>query len=107
MKGIVQPYDWTYTTEYRGTLLSGGGGARLKVEESEEGIDYSQLKQQEKIHFYDDVILYEDELADNGTALLNVKIVSYAPDLTRYYQTPHTEGDGEWVLYSDEVLLES
>lgn len=46
------------------------------MEETAEGIDYSQLKQQEKIHFYDDVILYEDELADNGTAMLNVKIVS-------------------------------
>lgn len=50
--------------------------ADIQVEETAEGIDYSQLKQQEKIHFYDDVILYEDELADNGTAMLNVKIVS-------------------------------
>lgn len=46
------------------------------MEETSEGIDYTQLKQQEKIFFYDDVILYEDELADNGTAVLNVKIVS-------------------------------
>lgn len=46
------------------------------MEDTTEGIDYSRLKQQEKIYFYDDVILYEDELADNGTALLNVKIVS-------------------------------
>jgi type 2A phosphatase activator TIP41 len=44
------------------------------VEETGEGIDYSRLKQQETIHFYDDVILYEDELADNGTALLSAKI---------------------------------
>ena len=46
------------------------------MEETSEGIDYSQLKQQERIQFYDDVILYEDELADNGTAVLSVKIVS-------------------------------
>ena len=39
-------------------------------------INYEQLKQQEKIYFYDEVILFEDELADNGTAVLSVKIVS-------------------------------
>ena len=46
------------------------------MEVTEEGIDYSRLKQQERIYFYDDVILYEDELADNGTAMLSAKIVS-------------------------------
>ena len=46
------------------------------MEETEEGIDYSLLKKQETIYFYDDVVLYEDELADNGTAVLSVKIVS-------------------------------
>ena len=46
------------------------------MEATEEGIDYSRLKQQERIYFYDDVILYEDELADNGTAMLSAKIVS-------------------------------
>ena len=35
-----------------------------------------KLKTQERIYFYDEVILYEDELADNGTAVLSVKIVS-------------------------------
>ena len=48
----------------------------LQVEETEEGIDYSLLRKQETIYFYDDVVLYEDELADNGTAVLSVKIVS-------------------------------
>lgn len=39
-------------------------------------INYEKLKQQEQIFFYDEVILYEDELADNGTAVFSVKIVS-------------------------------
>ena len=56
-----------------------------QVEETDEGIDYSRLKQQERIYFYDDVILYEDELADNGTAVLSVKIVS----------VPQSGGDGQ------------
>ena len=30
----------------------------------------------ERIHFYDDVLLFEDELSDNGTSILSVKVVS-------------------------------
>ena len=48
----------------------------LQFTETDERIDYSKLKTQERIYFYDEVILYEDELADNGTAVLSVKIVS-------------------------------
>ena len=44
--------------------------------ETDEKIDYERLKMQEKITFYDEVILFEDELADNGAAILSVKIVS-------------------------------
>ena len=46
-----------------------------KVEPTEMCIDYDKLRQQEKIFFYDDVLLFEDELADNGSAMLRVKIV--------------------------------
>ena len=35
-----------------------------------------KLKKAEDILFYDEIDLFEDELADNGTAILNVKIVS-------------------------------
>ena len=30
----------------------------------------------ESIHFYEDVVLFEDELADNGVSKLNIKMVS-------------------------------
>ena len=30
----------------------------------------------ERIHFYDEILLFEDELSDNGTSVLSVKIVS-------------------------------
>ena len=40
------------------------------------GIDYERLKLREKILFFDEVILYEDELDDNGCAVLSAKIVS-------------------------------
>ena len=39
-------------------------------------IDLNKLKVKEKIFFYEEIILYEDELADNGVASLSVKIVS-------------------------------
>jgi len=47
----------------------------FKVQPTNERIDLEQLKVKEKIYFYEDVILYEDELADNGIAKLNVKMV--------------------------------
>ena len=48
----------------------------FQVESTKERIDLEQLKVKEKIFFYEDVILYEDELADNGIAKLNVKMVN-------------------------------
>ena len=38
----------------------------------------NSLKKRENICFYDDVVLYEDELSDNGCSVLSVKIVSSA-----------------------------
>lgn len=46
-----------------------------QVVETNERIDIEKLKAPEKIHFFDEVILYEDELHDNGCAVLNVKVV--------------------------------
>lgn len=39
-------------------------------------IDINRLRKQEPILFYDENILYEDELADNGTAMLMIRLVS-------------------------------
>lgn len=73
VKEIVKPFDWTFTTKYCGSLTA-SRQRTFQVEETEERIDYDRLKQQERIYFYDEVILYEDELADNGTAVLTAKI---------------------------------
>lgn len=48
----------------------------LKICDTTEQIDIEKLKVHEKIHFFDDVQLFEDELADNGSSSLNVKMVS-------------------------------
>ncbi|CAG8679130.1 16824_t:CDS:1, partial [Acaulospora colombiana] len=39
-----------------------------------ERINIEKLKIPEPILFYDEIVLFEDELADNGTALLNAKV---------------------------------
>ncbi|GBB97298.1 hypothetical protein RclHR1_02960011 [Rhizophagus clarus] len=72
IKDVVKPYDWTYTTSYSGTLRGTVDGQVF--EESTDRIDMEKLKKVEEIVFYDEIDLFEDELADNGTAILNVKI---------------------------------
>jgi len=119
-KSVVRPFDWTFTTNYRGTLINVNRRKRkpaqqrsepdsssdsmssmdneegklvmdttaknkkaqqqvdsqscLVVEETDERIDVNKLKVREEILFYDDITLYEDELADHGTAQYSVKV---------------------------------
>lgn len=100
---ILKPYDWTYTTDYKGTLLKSSTVTshadtnkegvtpesdsskiqgeessipRLEIglEETSERIDVNKLKEREEIIFYDDITLYEDELADHGVSKYSVKV---------------------------------
>ena len=74
---IAKRYDWTFTpSNYKGCLLSEENSDSLKVGVTDEKIDYERLKIQEKIVYFDEIILYEDELDDNGIAKLSIKIVS-------------------------------
>lgn len=162
-RNIVKPFDWTFTTSYRGTLLSAIKKSRpklnersqgqenhrsltvdersqtencidakctinetnntepcfderetnrthdtlpdglelrqqtkcddddrldLTLEETDKRIDVNKLKVREEILFYDDVTLYEDELADHGTAQYSVKVRVMPSSLfilARYY----------------------
>ncbi|XP_021924422.1 TIP41-like protein [Zootermopsis nevadensis] len=65
----VKPFDWTFTTDYKGTLTGG-----FAVTPTDSRIDVEKLRQREKILFYHDLLLFEDELHDNGTAVCSVKI---------------------------------
>lgn len=67
----MKPFDWTFSSDYTGTITG-----PFKIVETEEKIDIDRLKTREKILFYQDLILYEDELHDNGIATCSVKIVS-------------------------------
>lgn len=65
----VKPFDWTFSSDYRGTV-----SGPFNVIETEEKIDINRLKERERILFYHDLMLYEDELHDNGIASCTVKI---------------------------------
>ena len=70
IKEVVKPFDWSYTTDYKGDLAPGSPD----FQPATEPIPLELLKRPDPILFFDDVILYEDELADNGITMLSCKI---------------------------------
>ncbi|KAI5284544.1 hypothetical protein KEM55_001018, partial [Ascosphaera atra] len=70
IKEYVKPFDWSYTTDYKGTLRA----SSQSFAPSETPIPFELLKRPDPILLFDDVMLYEDELADNGISMLSVKI---------------------------------
>lgn len=66
----LKPFDWTFTTDYQGTIND-----KIRTENSDNKLDIFKLMKKEKIFFYHDLTLFEDELHDNGIASCSVKIV--------------------------------
>lgn len=65
---VHKPYDWTFSTLYQGQFSG-------SFQEHPGGeLDYDKLRISKDIHFYDEVIMYEDELADNGVSMYSVKL---------------------------------
>ncbi|XP_073309355.1 TIP41-like protein [Primulina huaijiensis] len=82
---VILDYDYTFTTPYRGSTdiemnletgrrASEENNRSLHWEDCQEQIDMVALAAKEPILFYDEIVLYEDELADNGISLLTVKV---------------------------------
>jgi type 2A phosphatase activator TIP41 len=72
---LVHPFDWTFTTSYKGSLFSENDEAsKLNVSETAERINLDKLRVQETICFFDEVSLFDDELSDHGISSLNIKI---------------------------------
>lgn len=67
---IVKPFDWSYSTDYKGSPYARGP----QFEPSTSPIPLDLLKRPDPILFFDEVMLYEDEMADNGITLLSCKI---------------------------------
>lgn len=70
IKEVVKPFDWSYTTDYTGDLAPGS----REFQPTTTPIPLDLLRRPDPILFFDDVILYEDELADNGITMLSCKI---------------------------------
>jgi type 2A phosphatase activator TIP41 len=66
---LVKPFDWTFTTLYKGSLTS-----LNVVENCQERINIEKLKIPETISFFDEICLFDDELSDHGASSLNIKI---------------------------------
>ncbi|KAG7828888.1 hypothetical protein KL920_003384 [Ogataea angusta] len=66
---MYKPFDWTYTTPYKGTVT----GTTL-TRDDEMKIPLEKLQRQDPILFFDEMVLYEDELGDNGISVLSIKI---------------------------------
>ncbi|KAI4342332.1 hypothetical protein MLD38_026970 [Melastoma candidum] len=84
-KEVILDYDYTFTTRYMGSekielnttleeRISPKSAGELSWKDCEERIDLAALAVREPILFYDEIVLYEDELADNGVSLLTVKV---------------------------------
>eukprot|EP01126_Amoeba_proteus_P066539 TRINITY_DN964_c0_g1_i6.p1 TRINITY_DN964_c0_g1~~TRINITY_DN964_c0_g1_i6.p1 ORF type:complete len:170 (+),score=30.36 TRINITY_DN964_c0_g1_i6:485-994(+) len=68
IKNHAQNYDWTFSTPYQGTIVGG------QVEPTTERINITKLQAPEPIIFYEEMTLFEDELADNGSAVCELKL---------------------------------
>lgn len=75
VKQVVKPFDWSYSTDYKGTTRnSSAKGTWATSDQTKHPVRTDLLSRPDPILFFDAVDLYEDELADNGIALLSIKI---------------------------------
>ncbi|RDW59654.1 TOR signaling pathway protein TipA-like protein [Coleophoma cylindrospora] len=70
IKEVVKPFDWSYSTDYKGTIVRG----KDFTEDESEPIPIALLKRQDPILFFEEVVLYESELDDNGVSILSCKL---------------------------------
>ncbi|GAB7331434.1 hypothetical protein MBLNU13_g02850t1 [Cladosporium sp. NU13] len=72
---VVKPFDWSYSTDYKGTTHAGESkGEWQTTDQTKHPIRTDLLSRPDPILFFDSVDLYEDELADNGIGLLSIKV---------------------------------
>jgi type 2A phosphatase activator TIP41 len=65
---VGRAFDWSYSTDYRGTLSTDAFTTTSKQ------LDMERLKRKDPILFYDETLLFEDELADHGLAQYSLKL---------------------------------
>ncbi|KAF5026636.1 hypothetical protein F66182_1262 [Fusarium sp. NRRL 66182] len=70
IKEVVKPYDWSYSTTYTGTI----DPSAKQFAPTDKTIPIELLKRRDPILFFDEVMLYESELDDNGISIFSVKV---------------------------------
>lgn len=73
IKEVVKPFDWSYTTDYKGTITKGKPFDTLSPQDAKP-IPIELLKRPDPILFFEEVVLYESELDDNGISVLSCKV---------------------------------
>lgn len=68
IKEVVKPFDWSYTTDYTGTVSG------KSFETTKEPIPIELLKRRDPILFTEEVVLYDSELDDNGVSIYSCKL---------------------------------
>jgi type 2A phosphatase activator TIP41 len=85
----TKPYDWTYTTTYTGHATSEPSETLpwdpANSDMSSHNIPFSELTRPDPILFYAEVPLFEDELHDNGSSNLLVRIVSASVNMDVHF----------------------
>ncbi|RHY13590.1 hypothetical protein DYB25_001021, partial [Aphanomyces astaci] len=92
VKELEISYDWTYTSDYKGTLarvddhgVANTTADAVRVVTTTERIDFEKLKVREDILWMEDVSLYEDELHDHGVSIYSRVMPSGFYVLARYW----------------------
>lgn len=68
IKEVVKPFDWSYTTSYSGSTY----GPDLTP--TQKPIPLHLLRRPDPILFFEEVMLYESELDDNGISVFSCKV---------------------------------
>ncbi|KAG6891687.1 hypothetical protein C0992_010090 [Termitomyces sp. T32_za158] len=70
----AKPYDWTYTTAYTGHESSNVSWIQADPDNPSHAIPMAELTRPDPILFYAEIPLFEDELHDNGSSNLLIRI---------------------------------
>jgi type 2A phosphatase activator TIP41 len=73
---ILHDFNWTFTTDYQGTMKTRDDEDVRIEQDPPETLNLEKLMVKEKILFFDEIPMFEDELHDNGISNLTIKIVS-------------------------------
>jgi type 2A phosphatase activator TIP41 len=89
IKQVVKPYDWSYSTTYAGTVgapssqqqdgaaseaTANNSPALPQFQPTEKAIPIELLKRRDRMLFFEEVVLYESELDDNGVSIYSAKV---------------------------------